>query len=144
MKTRSSTSGVAALSVGILLYRKTERGTEVLLVHPSGNYNANAPWSVPKGMPEPNEKIEDAGRRELLEETGVEAPHVLTFIGKVQYKTGKKKTVVCFVGKAPTECKPRCASWEVDKAEFVDVVEARRILNPAQRDFLERLDACGG
>ena len=36
-------------SSGTLLYRHGPGGLEVLLVHPSGNYNRKAPWGIPKG-----------------------------------------------------------------------------------------------
>ena len=36
-------------SAGTLIYQLGEQGLEVLLVHPSGNYNRHAAWSIPKG-----------------------------------------------------------------------------------------------
>ena len=53
---RSASSKIAA---GTLLYRLTPAGCEVLLVHPSGNYNRGKPWSLPKGAPEPGEELCD-------------------------------------------------------------------------------------
>ena len=44
---------------------------EVLLVHPSGSYNRNAPWSIPKGELDEGEDPETAARRETREEAGV-------------------------------------------------------------------------
>src|SRR5262245_39759061 len=40
----STTTSAMKQSSGTLLYRRAERGLEVLLVHPSGNYNRRAPW----------------------------------------------------------------------------------------------------
>src|SRR5262249_19340855 len=60
-------------SAGTLLYRQGPKGLEVLLVHPSGNYNRKAPWGIPKGELDGGEDLETAARRETLEETGVEA-----------------------------------------------------------------------
>jgi hypothetical protein len=34
---------------------------------------------------------------------------------------------------------PRCASWEVDKAEFIEITRARRIIHPDQAVLLDRL-----
>jgi hypothetical protein len=45
-------SAVMKKSAGTLLYRRGPNGLEVLIVHPSGNYNAKAPWTLPKGIPE--------------------------------------------------------------------------------------------
>ena len=54
-------------SAGALLYRQDGEAWEVLLVHPSGNYNRKAPWSIPKGLPDSGEDLEDAARRETWE-----------------------------------------------------------------------------
>lgn len=125
-------------SAGALLYRRGERGAwEVLLVHPSGNYNRRAPWSIPKGLADEGESWEDAARRETLEETGV-APVDLFEIGFIDY-TKSRKRIHGFAGPAPAEACPRCASWEVDRAEFVTLAEALERLHPDQRPFLERL-----
>lgn len=59
------------VAAGIVGYRRGPEGLEVLLVHPSGNYNRHAPWSIPKGEPNPGESLEDAALREALEETGI-------------------------------------------------------------------------
>src|SRR5579872_39147 len=46
---------MAKQSSGTLLYRRAPAGLEVLLVHPSGNYNRGKPWSIPKGLPDAGE-----------------------------------------------------------------------------------------
>lgn len=126
------------ISAGTLLYRTGTDGLEVLIVHPSGNYNAKAPWTLPKGLPEPGEALEAAARRETLEETGVTAPEALTPIGHVDLPS--KKRVFCFTGPAKPDSAPRIASWEVDRAEFVSVEKARRCLHPALVEFLSRME----
>jgi predicted NUDIX family NTP pyrophosphohydrolase len=124
-------------SAGTLLYRDTEVGLEVLIVHPSGGYNRRAPWSIPKGVPDPGEPLEAAARRETEEETGVHAQGLLS-LGSVELPKSRKR-IFAFAGPAPRDACPRCASWEVDRAEFVPVVEARARLHPAQAPFLDRL-----
>jgi predicted NUDIX family NTP pyrophosphohydrolase len=133
MKKPSSTKQ----SAGTLLYRTTERGLEVLLVHPSGNYNRHKPWSIPKGVPDEGEDLEAAARRETLEECDVVAGE-LEYLGRVVYHKSRK-TVHCFAGRAPGQVLPRCASWEVDCAEFVPLEAARQNLHPDQLPFLELL-----
>ena len=126
-------------AAGTLLYREGPNGLEVLLVHPSGNYNRNKPWSIPKGEPDAGETdLETTARRETLEEGGVTAGE-LTPIGSIQY-TKSKKTVYAFVGPAPADAEPRCASWEIDQARFMTMDEARRLLHPEQVPFLDRLE----
>jgi predicted NUDIX family NTP pyrophosphohydrolase len=118
---------------------------EILLVHPSGNYNRRAPWGIPKGQPEPGETLEEAARRETREETGIVAGP-LVGIGHVDY-TRSRKRVWGFAGQAPPAQAPSCASWEVDKVEFIAISRARRIIHPDQAAFLDRLEqllAAGG
>jgi predicted NUDIX family NTP pyrophosphohydrolase len=124
-------------SAGTLLYREGPDGLEVLIVHPSGNYNRNKPWSIPKGEPDAGEELEATARRETLEETGVTAGE-LKPLGTVQY-TKSKKTIYAFSGPAPADAEPRCASWEIDQARFVSIDEARTLLHPEQAPFLDRL-----
>ncbi len=124
-------------AAGTLLYRDGDHGLEVLLVHPSGNYNRNKPWGIPKGEPEPDEELEATARRETLEETGVTAG-VLTPLGHITYQKSRKQ-VHAFAGPAPLDCQPRPASWEIDEARFVSIDEARKLIHPNQAAFLERL-----
>ena len=126
-------------SAGTVLYRDGDDGVDVLLVHPSGAYNRGKPWGIPKGLPEPGEGLEDAARRETLEETGVVAGE-LTALGHIDYARSRKR-VHAFAGPAPVDAAPRCASWEVDRAEFVTLERAREIMHPDQRAFLDRLVA---
>ena len=127
------------LSAGTLLYRRTEAGLEVLLVHPSGNYNRKAPWGIPKGVPDGEEPLEAAARRETLEETGVVAGELVE-LGHIDY-TRSRKRVYCFAGPAPADAAPRCASWEVDQASFLPLAQARQLIHPDQAAFLDRLVA---
>jgi predicted NUDIX family NTP pyrophosphohydrolase len=134
----SDPRGRAKESSGTLLYRHVGTAVEVLLVHPAGNYNRRAPWGIPKGQPDPGEELEAAARRETSEETGIIAD-TLTPIGHVDYSRSKKR-VHAFAGPAPGGQDPRCASWEVDKAEFIEISRARRIIHPDQAVFLDRLE----
>lgn len=125
-------------SAGTLLYRQGPEGLEVLLVHPSGNYNRKAPWSIPKG--EPNEKendLEKVARRETLEETGLEASELFS-LGDMVYKKSRKR-VYCFAGPATETTDPKPSCWEVDQARFIPIEQARTLIHPDQAVFLERL-----
>jgi len=122
-------------SAGVLLYRTTT-GLEVFIVHPSGSYNKNAAWSIPKGEFDSTESPEHTARRELLEETGIVAPEKLIFLGDVIYKSCRKQ-VYCFAGKC-AEASP-VLSWEIDRAEFVPIEKAAGMLHSDQADFLNKL-----
>jgi predicted NUDIX family NTP pyrophosphohydrolase len=130
--------GTVKESAGTLLYRRGDDGLEVLLVHPSGPYNRRAPWSIPKGIPDPGETLESAARRETEEETGVRAGSLVP-LGSVVL-TKSRKRIHGFAGAAPEDAAPRCASWEVDCAEFVPVTRARGLLHPEQAPFVDRLE----
>jgi predicted NUDIX family NTP pyrophosphohydrolase len=126
-------------TAGTLLYKFNGREElEVLLVHPSGNYNRKAPWGIPKGLPDPLEELEAAARRETFEETGVIAGD-LEFLGHVDY-TKSRKRVHCFVGPLPKRSKPHCASWEVDKAELIPLKRAKQIIHKDQLKLLALLE----
>jgi predicted NUDIX family NTP pyrophosphohydrolase len=124
-------------SAGTLLYRHRGGLVEVLLVHPSGAYNRRAPWSIPKGVVEAGESLEAAARRETLEETGVCAGDLVS-LGAVMYRQ-RGKRIHGFAGPAPLAAEPACASWEVDRAEFVTLDRAREVIHPAQTPFMDRL-----
>lgn len=65
------------LSAGLLLYRVTDDGVEVLLGHPGGPFWArkdDGAWSIPKGEYTTDEDPWSAARREFREEIGFDAP----------------------------------------------------------------------
>jgi len=124
-------------SPGSLLYRRTPEGWQVLLVHPSGPYNKRAPWSIPKGLPDQGEPLEAAARRETWEETGMQ-PGELIYLGHIDYQKSRKR-VHCFAGPAPAG-EPGPHSWEVDQARFLPLEDARRLIHPDQRVFIDWLE----
>ena len=123
---------------GLLLYRRGKGGLEVLLVHPSGWYNRGKPWSIPKGVLDPDEELEAAARRETWEETGIRYDGPVVPLGNIRYQKSRKE-VHAFAGPAPEGAAPRCASWEIDAAEFLSLDEARNRLHADQAPFLDRL-----
>lgn len=125
-------------SSGTLLYWSSEKGIEVLLVHPSGPYNRRAPWGIPKGEVDGDDSLEDTARRETLEEAGVEAG-ILTYLGHADYRKSRKR-IHCFAGPAPADAHARPTSWEVDRAEFMPIARARDLMHPDQAVFLDRLE----
>jgi predicted NUDIX family NTP pyrophosphohydrolase len=129
-------------SAGLVVYRGTGDQLAVLLVHPSGNYNRRAPWGIPKGLLDENEPLTAAAVRETREETGValddEQTRQLVPLGFVEYKRSRKR-IHAFAAPAPAGAEPKVASWEVDRAEFLSIAEARRRIHPDQLPLLDRL-----
>lgn len=146
-------------SAGILLHRWTERGPEVLLVHPGGPYWARkdaGAWSIPKGEHGDDEDPEACARREFEEETGHALPvGTLTELGEVRLKSGKHVAAWAAQGDLDAEAirsntfelewPPRSGRTqsfpEVDRAGWFGLDEAREKLNPAQAAFVDRLRA---
>jgi predicted NUDIX family NTP pyrophosphohydrolase len=129
-------------AAGLLLYRRRADRLEVLLVHPSGNYNRSAPWSLPKGLPDEGESLLDAAIRETREEAGVSADahrDSLAPLGHIDY-TRSRKRVHAFALEAPADVNPHPASWEIDRAEFFPLEDAQKVIHPDQRPFLMRLE----
>jgi predicted NUDIX family NTP pyrophosphohydrolase len=65
------------LSAGVLLYRVTDDGVDVLLAHPGGPFWARkdeGAWSIPKGEYLEGEDPWLAARREFREEIGLDVP----------------------------------------------------------------------
>jgi 8-oxo-dGTP pyrophosphatase MutT (NUDIX family) len=126
-------------SAGCLAVAEFPDGLRYLLVHPSGNYNRHAPWSLPKGELEPNETPETCALRETLEETGVPC-RIIASLGEVMYSKSRKR-ILGFLAEPTTPIDATLqppGSWEVDRVEFLREEEARRRLHPDQIAFLER------
>lgn len=131
---------MSAQSAGTLLYRRrADGGVEVLIVRPSGPA-ARYGWSLPKGLPNAGESLEDAARRETREEAGVDFTGALSSLGFVDYAKSKKR-VHGFAGEADASVEPNVASWEVSAAKFVSLDEAESLLHVDQRAFIARLRA---
>jgi len=125
-------------SAGLLLYVQGAEGLSVVVVHASGPYNRNAPWGIPKGEPNAGEALEVAARRETLEETGVDVTGPLVSLGHVDY-TRSRKRIHAWAAPLPAGTTPRCASWEIDKAELAPIERARSLIHKDQAAFLDRL-----
>ena len=146
------------VSAGILLYRLTPAGLEILLAHPGGPYCAGRDegiWGLPKGLPDPHEDLLAAARREFSEETSLAPAGPFLPLGQVTLRSGK----VVHAWASQGDADPRALvsntftmEWpphsgnpqefpEVDRCAWFGVPEARRLINPAQVAFLDRLEA---
>lgn len=146
-------------SAGILLYQIDDAGLRVLLVHPGGPLFTQRDlgwWSIPKGEYLDGEDPVEAAVRELQEETGaVVAPGDLTALGTVRQRGGKVVAAWCAEADFDVttlvsnvfdlEWPPKSGRFvptpEIDRAEWFAPAEAREKLNPAQAEFVDRLEA---
>jgi len=144
-------------SAGILPFRRTPGGVEVLLVHPGGPFwqkrDAGA-WSIAKGEYSEDEQPEAAALREFAEETGWTVSGELIPLDEIRQSGGK--IVTAFALEADfdpstlasntfeMEWPPRSGRMssfpEVDRAAWFSLDEAHEKLVTGQRSLLQRLE----
>jgi predicted NUDIX family NTP pyrophosphohydrolase len=160
-KAKSSSSRISA---GLLMFRRSNDGLEVLLVHPGGPFfirKDDGVWTIPKGEAAPGEDLLTRAQIEFEEEVGCCPENLQPWIklGWIKQKGGKIVHAWAFEGDLPEafECKsnmfelewpPRSGKYEkfpeVDQACFFSEEEAARKLKPTQLPFLDRLRAAIG
>ena len=140
------------------MYRGSGPVFEVFLVHPGGPFWAKkdqGAWSIPKGLVDPGEDPLQAAKREFAEETSIASSEAFLSLGEIRQKSGKRILAWAFQQKGDIgsvksnlftlEWPPRSGLQkefpEIDKWEFFSVQEARAKINPAQAEFLDRLEA---
>ena len=145
-------------SVGLVLHRQGPGGTEVLVGHMGGPYFARKDeggWTFPKGLIEPGEDPLGAAEREFAEELGHPAPAGESLdLGTIRTSG---KTIQLFARRGDLdvdtvvsntfelEWPPRSGRTqtfpEVDRAAWVGLDDAERLLAKNQQGFVERLRA---
>lgn len=147
---------MAKKSAGLLLYRDSATGVEVLLIHPGGPFWARkdeGAWSIPKGEFEDGEDPLGAAKREFEEETGTRPQGEFTPLGAVKQAGGK--TVHAWALRSDfdpeglrsntfsMEWPPRSGRHaefpEVDRAEWFTLGNARQKILKGQAELLDRL-----
>jgi predicted NUDIX family NTP pyrophosphohydrolase len=150
-------SGKGKRSAGLLLFRHTDRGLEVLLGHMGGPFFARrdaGAWSVPKGEYEPDEAAWDAALREFQEELGLAPPEGEAIeLGEVRQTNGKVVTAwaieadldpaTVVPGTFRMEWPPKSGQVqefpELDRVQWLSLERAREVIVTAQATFLDRL-----
>ena len=149
---------MAKISAGLLLFRRSGGGLEVLLVHPGGPFWARkdeGAWSIPKGEVESGEDLLASARREFAEETGFRAEGAFMALTPVRQASGKVVHVWAVEGDADPgslrsnrfslEWPPKSGRHEefpeVDRAAWFALAEAERKVVPGQRGLFAELAA---
>ncbi|MEM7678493.1 MAG: NUDIX domain-containing protein [Myxococcota bacterium] len=150
------------VSAGLLMYRRNNGQLEMLIAHPGGPIYRRKDaghWTIPKGLVDDQETFLAAAQREFSEETGFEvSADNFIELGAIRLASGKIVHGFAFEGDAnpadlnsnsfDLEWPPHSGRFgaypEVDEVRFVDPSEARRLLNPAQGPFVDRLQAALG
>jgi predicted NUDIX family NTP pyrophosphohydrolase len=146
-------------SAGILLYRRTSAGIEVLLGHSGGPYYAGrdvGAWSVPKGEYGEDETAFEAAHREFTEELGLPVPAGEPLpLGDVTQRNAKIVTVWAIEADLdPATITPGLFSmqWppksgrfeefpEIDRVAWLSLDMAREWMITGQQPLLDRLPA---
>lgn len=149
---------MAVESAGVLMYRRSGNGVEVLLGHPGGPFwsrrDAGA-WAIPKGGIDPGETPEAAARREFAEEMGAVLDAALRPLAVVRQGGGKRVHAFALEGdfdiasqrsvEFEMEWPPRSGRMrsypEVDRAAWFDLATARTMILPSQAPLLDALEA---
>ncbi|MFF9206409.1 NUDIX domain-containing protein [Streptomyces sp. NPDC014986] len=146
-----------ARSAGLLVFRHTGQGLEVLLGHMGGPFFARretGAWTVPKGEYGPGEPAWEAARREFREELGLPPPDGEAVpLGEVRQSGGKTVTAwavesdldpaTVVPGTFEMEWPPRSGRIrefpELDRVAWFTLDRARQVIVTAQAAFLDRL-----
>ncbi|MFI9601155.1 NUDIX domain-containing protein [Streptomyces sp. NPDC052043] len=144
-------------SAGLLLFRRSGGGLEVLLGHMGGPFFARrdaGAWTVPKGEYGPEEPAWEAARREFQEELGLPPPDGEAVpLGEVRQTNGKTVTAwaveadldpaAVVPGTFLMEWPPRSGRTrefpELDRVAWLGLDRARAVIVRAQAAFLDRL-----
>lgn len=145
-------------SAGILAFRRSSTGWQVLLAHPGGPFWArrdDGAWSIPKGEFATDEDPLQAAMREFEEEMGRRVTG--TFLpleprqqpgGKIVYAWAVESDFDpaqlrsnTFSMEWPPKSGRRSSFPEIDRAEWFDVRSARAKILKGQLGFLDELEA---
>ncbi|MFN3726764.1 MAG: NUDIX domain-containing protein [Allosphingosinicella sp.] len=143
-------------SAGLLLFRRRDGETQVLLAHFGGPYWAkkdDGAWAIPKGLIEDGESPEQAARREFAEEVGPVPDGPLLPLGDILQKGGKLVTAFALEAdfdpaqlasnSFTVEWPPRSGKMqsfpEVDRIAWFDLDQAHAKILPSQRPILDAL-----
>lgn len=126
-------------AAGGLLWRETERGRELAVVH-RPYYDD---WVLPKGKLDKGEGWEEAAVREVFEETNCQ-PKLGEYAGCVSYLVNNKPKLVLFWQMSLLEEREFVPNGETDKLRWLPVKKALKKLEYAtERALVSRNHASG-
>jgi len=122
------------VTAGALIFN--DAGEVLLFKH---RFRAGSGWGIPGGFLERGEQPEEALRRELREEAGLEVGQVEIFASRTFHKP--RQVEILFRCRASAEVKP--LTVEVERAEWFSTRSLPAGLPPDQRLLIERATAYG-
>ncbi|MPY92076.1 MAG: NUDIX domain-containing protein [Acidimicrobiia bacterium] len=137
MSAANGPTGALVRAAGGLVWRPVEEGVEVLLVHRPRRQD----WSFPKGKLDPGESFEEAARREVAEETGLDC-RLGADLGSVRYTDHRGRPKVVRWWEMQVERGAFVPNDEVDEVRWATPADARSLLTWASdAEVLERFGA---
>lgn len=146
------------VSAGLLVFRHTTAGIEILLGHPGGPFwmkKDDGAWTIPKGLVEPGDDLLSAARREFTEETNLAVDGELFVLSPVNQKSGK--VVHAFACEAnlrldtfasntfeiewPPRSGRRQSFPEIDRIAYFSLPTAMKKIIAYQQPFLSELES---
>ena len=139
------------------MFRRRGGALEVLLVHPGGpffNKKDEGAWSIPKGEVEPGESLLARAQLEFEEELGIRPRGPFRALDSIKQRGGKVIHAWACEGDLEDSFELKSNTFElewppgsgkrrqfpeVDRAVFFPEEIARRKINPAQAELLDRL-----
>jgi mutator protein MutT len=122
------------VTAGALIFNN--EGKVLLLKH---RFRAGSGWGIPGGFLEPGEHPEEAMRRELREEIGLEVEQVEIFTSRSFTKP--QQVEILFRCRADADVKP--LNMEVERAEWFSVQALPAGLPNDQQPLIKRAATCG-
>jgi predicted NUDIX family NTP pyrophosphohydrolase len=149
---------IKEISAGLLVFRRTGAGIEVLLGHPGGPFWAkkdDGAWTIPKGLVESGDDLLSAARREFSEETNLVIDSEVFALSPVNQKSGK--VVHAFASEADFELDTFASNtfeieWpprsgrrqsfpEIDRIAYFALPIAMKKIITYQQPFLRELES---
>ena len=145
-------------SAGLMMYSLKNSKLKIFLVHPGGPFFTKKDegyWGIPKGLVEKDEDLFETAKREFIEETGIVPSGKFISLDSVIQKSGKKVYAWAYEAEDDVPIEITCNTFElewpphsgkkknfpeVDRGEFFTVEEAKKKINSAQIDFIDRLE----
>src|SRR5215472_15669071 len=104
-------------SAGLLMFRRTAAGLEVLLAHPGGPFfkkKDEGHWTIPKGEADPGEDLLERARIEFGEELGIKPSGEMIPLGSVRQKGGKIVHAWAVEGDVPKNFQAYSNTFEIE------------------------------
>jgi predicted NUDIX family NTP pyrophosphohydrolase len=140
-------------SAGLLMYQFTNEALQIFLAHPGGPFYKNKDdgcWTIPKGLINDNEDIQEAAKREFEEETGIDKskinlieniiPFEETFIGS-NHKSYKHKYFLAYYENS-NELLNNYQKTEVSKMEWKTLEQCLDCIRPynlEKKELIQRI-----